>query len=68
MYANGQQWVLQARNMYYQYDKDRNGVLKKKEFKKAMQGKIFHCHLLLKLKSNGSPQIRNKTSLQDGRS
>ena len=37
MYANRQAWMTQAQTVYYQFDKDRNGVLKKKEFKKAME-------------------------------
>lgn len=41
MAMQGQMYSSQAQQVYYQYDKDRNGVLKKKEFKKAMQGMLL---------------------------
>ncbi|EFC39240.1 hypothetical protein NAEGRDRAFT_52589 [Naegleria gruberi] len=52
MAMQGQMYSSQAQQVYYQYDKDRNGVLKKKEFKKAMQALGAHkdeCKHLFKM-------------------
>lgn len=47
MMTNQQQFVNQATMVYYRYDKDRNGVLKKKEFKKAMQGLFLYFDIFV---------------------
>lgn len=41
---NGPMWQNQAIQTYYMFDKDRNGVLKKKEFKKALTHMGVHKH------------------------
>ena len=35
---------MEAQTVYYQFDRDRNGVLKKKEFKRAMEALGIHKH------------------------